>query len=161
VKRLLWYAAFLLLGIVAGLCFWFFRPTPEPPEPPPSVSVVETNAVVKELPLHKGDPLTLRLETPRSKWKAVTILPLQQGNTQPLPPLIDMGLAYEVLTLQPKLGPVKLPDLTLDAVLTPNRYGLGGSIPITEHVDLEAGLSRRWDAKETERYLGVGFHIAF
>jgi hypothetical protein len=161
-KRLLFYLAFLLLGIVAGLCLWFFHPKPPKlPAKPPDISVVETNAVVKELPLHKGDPLTLRLETPRSKWKAVTILPLQQGNTQPLPPLIDMGLAYEVLTLQPKLGPVKLPDLTLDAVLTPNRYGLGGSIPITEHVDLEAGLSRRWDEGETERYVGVGFHIAW
>jgi hypothetical protein len=157
VKRLLWYAAFLLLSIVAGLTFWFFRPTPEPPQPPPSVSVVETNAVVRELPLHVGDPLTLRLETPRSNWKAVTIVPLVQGNKQLLPPLIDMGLAYEFATIDPPI----LPEVSLDAVVTPNRFGVGGSIPITEHVDLEAGVSRRWDAKETEKYVGVGFHIAF
>jgi hypothetical protein len=146
-KRLLIY---LLLVILA-----------EEAKPPPSVSVVETNAVVKELPLKVGDPLTLRLETPRSDWKAVTIVPLSQGNKQLLPPLIDMGLGYELARLSPKLGPVKLPDLTLDGILTPNRYGLGGSIPITEHVDLEAGLSRRWDDEATERYVGVGFHIAF
>jgi hypothetical protein len=157
-KRLLWYAAFLLLGIIAGLCLWFFRPKPPiVPAKPPDIAVVETNAVVKELPLKAGDPLVLRMETPRSKWKAVTIVPLQQGNTQLVPPLIDMGLAYELITVDPPI----LPEVSLDAVVTPNRYGLGGSIPITEHVDLEAGLSRRWDAKETERYLGVGFHIAF
>jgi hypothetical protein len=159
-KRLLFYLLLLALAVTAGFFLGYRKPAKEA-KPPPSVSVVETNAVVKELPLHKGDPLVLRMETPRSKWKAVTVVPLQQGNTQPLPPLIDMGLAYEVLTLQPKLGPVKLPDLTLDAVLTPNRYGLGGSIPITEHVDLEAGLSRRWDDEQTERYIGVGFHLAF
>jgi hypothetical protein len=158
VKRLAFYLLLVLLAVTAG--FFLLRPTPEPPEPPPSVSVVETNAVVKELPLKVGDPLTLRLETPRSKWKAVTIVPLDQRNKElrlSAPPLIDMGLAYELITVDPPI----LPEVSLDAVVTPNRYGLGGSIPITEHVDLEAGLSRRWDAKETERYLGVGFHIAW
>jgi hypothetical protein len=155
-KRLLFYLLLLALAVTAGFFLGYRKPAKEA-KPPPSVSVVETNAVVKELPLHKGDPLVLRMETPRSKWKAVTIVPLQQGNTQLVPPLIDMGLAYELITVDPPI----LPEVSLDAVVTPNRYGLGGSIPITEHVDLEAGLSRRWDAKETERYLGVGFHIAF
>jgi hypothetical protein len=157
-KRLLWYAAFLLLGIAAGLCFWFFRPTPKPSKSPPSVSVVETNAVVRELPLHVGDPLTLRLETPRSDWKAIS-LAAQSMTTQTIQ--LDMGLGYELARFSPELGPVKLPDLTLDGILTPNRYGLGGSIPIAEHVDLEAGVSRRWDDAEMERYVGVGFHLTW
>jgi hypothetical protein len=154
-KRLLWYATFLCLGIVAGLCFWFFRPKPPVvPATPPDISVVETNAVVKELPLHVGDPLVLRMETPRSPWKSVVITPLDL-NMKPI--TLDIGLAYELITVDPPI----LPEVSLDAVVTPNRYGVGGSIPITEHVDLEAGVSRRWDEGETERYVGVGFHIAW
>jgi hypothetical protein len=155
-KRLAFYLLLLVLAVTAG--FFLLHPKPKPPKPPPSVSVVETNAVVKELPLHKGDPLVLRMETPRSNWKAIT-LAAQSMTTQTIQ--LDMGLGYELVRLSPKLGPVKLPDLTLDGILTPNRYGLGGSIPITEHVDLEAGVSRRWDDATTERYIGVGFHIAF
>jgi hypothetical protein len=161
-RRLAVYIIIALLVVPALVLaeMLFFRPSPKPPiipATPPDISVTQTNSVVKELPLHKGDPLVLRMETPRSKWKAVTIVPLQQGNTQLVPPLIDMGLAYELITVDPPI----LPEVSLDAVVTPNRYGLGGSIPITEHVDLEAGVSRRWDEGETERYVGVGFHIAW
>jgi hypothetical protein len=152
VKRLAFYLLLVLLAVTAG--FFLLRPTPKPPKPPPSVSVVEANAVVKELPLRVGDPLTLRLETPKSDWKAIS-LAAQNMTTQTIQ--LDMGLAYELMKVDPPI----LPEVTLDAVVTPNRFGLGGSIPITEHVDLEAGLSRRWDAKETERYVGVGFHIAW
>jgi hypothetical protein len=155
-KRLAFILPLLALVVTAG--FFLLRPTLQPPKPPPSVSVVETNAVVKELPLHVGDPLTLRLETPKSDWKAIS-LAAQSMTTQTIQ--LDMGLAYELLTLRPELGPISLPEMSLDAVVTPNRYGLGGSIPITEHVDLEAGVSRRWDAGEMERYIGVGFHLAW
>jgi hypothetical protein len=152
-KRLLFYLLLLALAVTAGFFLGYRKPAKEA-KPPPSVSVVETNAVVKELPLHKGDPLVLRMETPRSNWKSVVITPLDLTMK---PITLDMGLAYELITVDPPI----LPEVSLDAVVTPNRYGLGGSIPITEHVDLEAGVSRRWDAKEMERYVGVGFHIAF
>jgi hypothetical protein len=151
-KRLAFYLLLVLLAVTAG--FFLLRPTPKPPKPPPSVSVVETNAVVKELPLHVGDPLTLRLETPKSDWKAIS-LAAQSMTTRTI--TLDMGLAYELLKVDPPI----LPEVTLDAVVTPNRYGLGGSIPITQNVDLEAGVSRRWDNAEMERYIGVGFHLAF
>jgi hypothetical protein len=169
-KRLLFYLLLLALAVTAGFFLGYRKPAKEA-KPPPSVSVVETNAVVKELPLHKGDPLVLRMETPRSPWKSVVIAPERLSTTKA--PAIDVGLAYELVKIDPdikpitvplinwQIGGINLPEITLDAIGTPSRYGVGLSTPITDSVDLEAGISRRWDESTTERYIGVGFHIAF
>jgi hypothetical protein len=154
-KRLAFILLLLVLAVTAG--FFLLRPKPEPPivpATPPDISVTEANATVQEPFLNKGDKLVIRMETPRSDWKAIT-LAAQSMTTQTIQ--LDMGLAYELITVDPPI----LPEVSLDAVVTPNRFGLGGSIPITEHVDLEAGISRRWDDAEMEKYIGVGFHLAF
>jgi hypothetical protein len=158
-KRLFMYAVLLLVASLAVVVVLFFRPHPEPA---PVATVVTPKAVtVKEMkgtvvpPLKAGDPITVRLEQPEGRWKSVVLA--AKPADRAAPPAIDVGLGYEIIQTSSEektitlpftgweLGTVKFPGMSLDAIATANRAGLGGSLKLTEHVDLEAGISRRWD----------------
>lgn len=175
-KRLIKYSAIALCLVLVVVGALFFRPHPKPEPaatvvPRKAVTVKEMKGTVGTLPVKAGDPITVRLEQPRGRWKSVvlTAKPIER----PAPPVIDIGLGYEIVQTSSEektitvpftsweLGSVKLPDMSLDAVATANRVGLGGSLKLTDHVDLEAGISRRWDDPELEKYIGIGFKYAF
>jgi hypothetical protein len=72
-----------------------------------------------------------------------------------------MGLGYEWARLKLKTPIVELPEITGDLILTPDRLGVGGSLSLTDYLDLEAGVSRRHDTGAGESYVGVGAHLRF
>jgi hypothetical protein len=150
-KRLAFYLLLLALAVTAG--FFLLRPTPKPPIIPaaPGVNVRELKGTIQSLGVKVGDPVVVQIPQTDSRWKTLVIVPSSRDM------MIDIGLGYELIRVDPPI----LPPLTLDAMATPARYGIGLSTPLTEHVDLEAGISRRWDASEIERYIGVGFQIAW
>jgi hypothetical protein len=175
-KRLIKYSAIALCLVLVVVGALFFRPhsKPEPAAtvvPPKEVTVKEMKGTVVAPPLKVGDPITVRMEQPQGQWKSVVVAakPLERI----APPVIDVGLGYEIVQTSSEektitipftsweLGSVQLPDMSLDAIATPNRLGLGGSIGLTDHVDLEAGISRRWDDPELEKYIGIGFNYRF
>jgi hypothetical protein len=170
-KRLFMYAGLLVVVLLAFAGGWFFRPHPEPAAtvvPPKEVTVKELKATVQSLPLKAGDPVTLRMEIPDSRWKGAGIV-AQDLRTREV--VLDMGLGYEVIRTQPEtqpitvplvgweIGSMKLPEMSADILATPDRLGIGGSLALNEYLDIMAGVSRRWDDGGSERYIGIGAQV--
>jgi hypothetical protein len=161
----------LAIILVFATGWWFFRPHPKPAAtvvPPKTITAKEIKATVVSPPLRAGDSLTLRLEQPRGRWKA-EVLTVKPGSPHESTSItLDAGLGYEILTLNPDIKPITvplvnwdigeidLPEVSLDAVVTPNRVGLGAGIPLTDNINIEAGVSRRWDDPRPEKYIGIG-----
>jgi hypothetical protein len=172
-KRLVITAALLVVVALALAGGWFFRPHPELEPaatvvPPEEVTTKDLKGTVQTLPLKAGDPVTIRMELPDSRWKAAGIA---AQNVQTREVELDMGLGYEVIRIQPEtqpitvpllgweIGSMSLPEMSADVLATPDRFGVGGSLALNEYLDLMAGVSRRWDDEALERYVGIGVKV--
>ncbi len=165
---------FLLVCIVAGtaaFASWRLlghRRDVDPPPPVPfkaGVSLAPSWGAGGVAAIPPSVPLVRVNDS--SRWKGVGIVA-----ETPNGPKLDAGLGYEFARVkikgEPKvpltgwrLGSIELPELTSDLVLTPNRAGIGGGLAITDHLDLEAGVSKPWGSSAQETYVGLGWHFAF
>lgn len=68
----------------------------------------------------------------------------------------DMGLGYEWARIRYKEGPVELPWITGDVMLTPDRFGFGASVSLNDYLNLMVGVCHRFDTDVREGYAGLG-----